>query len=102
MSKLDELLINQKSLIEKQNSTAYFLAFQSAKAELCALLNMTSIPTGTGELTEGTKIISYSFQTITPDRFKVDLIQKTNLESTADAWFVYNRKTKKIEKWVTQ
>lgn len=102
LSKMSQFEMNQSALKEKQTITTCFLAFQSAKFELYRLLNATTFNQGTGTLTEGQSDVTYSYQVITPDRFQVDLQQYTPSHSSLIASFIYNRNTKKLEKWVTQ
>lgn len=100
MSVLDQLILNQDALKEKQTLTACFIAFESARFDLCHQLDTTTDNTGSGTLDEYKQEVSFTYTFLSVDLYKVELQQKTPTGSSLTAWFVYNRKTKLLEKWV--
>lgn len=99
---LDRLQLNRTGLGEEKQITESFLAFQSAKNELIDQINTNPMILSTGNLTESNRIVDYTFQSLSQNQLQVTLRQKTQTGSTLVSWFVYNKDTKKMEKWVTQ
>ncbi|WEG14285.1 hypothetical protein PU629_07975 [Pullulanibacillus sp. KACC 23026] len=99
---LDRYRIAQSDYAYMRAVNRNFLAFQSAKDDLCDKINQTDDVEGSGDLTEGEKVVSYTIQTVSSSQYEVHLSQMNDFNSVIKAWFIYNKETKKLEKWVTQ
>lgn len=101
LNELEELKQTQSELKTSEQADHQFFIFQSAKKDLCQLVQNTLLLKGSGDLLEGNGTITYTFSALTPNQYEIHMTQRTPSGSLVSAWFIYNRETKQLEKWVT-